>query len=275
MTEFLVAVGAAVTAVLSYLYFARRRGMDALGPRPAGSFPDTFPAFAAAFLLWVIGGTFAATAVEGLVSRLLVITSVHVGIAVVLWPIVAGGGLVSRIRVPRRVLTGLLGGVVIFGFTLALTALIAWTYARLGHPIPQQPVVEILSQVEGLEWCIIAVCATAGAPLAEEIVYRGALLSALANRSPGPPPIGSPPRRPASGFPPLFRMSFTRANTIQAIVFGLMHVSSADTLVLAIPLALVGAALGWLYHRTGSLVTAIVAHAVFNALQFGFFAVNV
>jgi len=252
VTEFIVAVSAAVAAVLSYVYFARRRGNDALGPRPGGSFPDTFPAFALAFLVWVVGGTLAASRVEGPMPRLLVIVAAHVAIAAVLWPVVARNGLISRIGVPRRVVTGIAGGLVVFAFTLALMALMTLVYESLGHAPPKQGMIELLETVDGLEWCVFAASATAAAPFAEEIIYRGALLPALGHR-----------------------MSFTTANTIQALVFGLMHVTVLETLVLAIPLALVGAAFGWLYRRTGSLVTTIVAHSVFNALNFGFFAVKI
>jgi membrane protease YdiL (CAAX protease family) len=81
------------------------------------------------------------------------------------------------------------------------------------------------------------------APLVEELVFRGLLFPALRSR------VGLWP-----------------AALISGLVFTVIHVE----IVTSQPLALVGLFtlgvwLAWAYHRSGSLVVPIVAHAVFNA----------
>ena len=87
-------------------------------------------------------------------------------------------------------------------------------------------------------WWVVAAAPVLGAPLAEEIVFRGYLQQAL---------LGV--MRPAW------------AIAIAAAGFGMVH-----TLPYALPVGALGAFFGWLVHRTGSLWPAVIAHAVHNGL---------
>jgi membrane protease YdiL (CAAX protease family) len=76
------------------------------------------------------------------------------------------------------------------------------------------------------------------APVAEEVVFRGFLQGALANVL--PPRLGL---------------------VVTAVVFGLLH-----QLPYALPVAGLGLLFGWLVWRHGSLLPAILAHALHNGL---------
>lgn len=76
-----------------------------------------------------------------------------------------------------------------------------------------------------------------GAPLVEELFYRGIVQSSLV-RSLGP----------------------VLGIGLASVIFGAVHLS----LIEFAPLAAVGAGLGYLYWRTGRLLPAIIAHATFN-----------
>lgn len=78
-----------------------------------------------------------------------------------------------------------------------------------------------------------------GAPVVEEILFRGVLQTALAAAS-----------------------SASKAVPIQAALFALFH----DPVVF-VPVFAMALGLGWLYARTGSLWPGIVAHALFNGTQ--------
>lgn len=82
-------------------------------------------------------------------------------------------------------------------------------------------------------------------PLAEEIVFRGAILRTLLNHQ----------------APTMGRWT---AISISALIFGLAHINPVQ-----IPHAfLLGLFLGWLYERTGSIVPGVVAHVVNNTVCF-------
>lgn len=89
------------------------------------------------------------------------------------------------------------------------------------------------------------------APLAEEIFFRGFIFAGLIR------PFGVYGAMAASG-----------------VLFGMFHITSADTVGLILPFAIVGALFAWLYHRTGSLWASIAAHLVFNLVSFVFLAAS-
>lgn len=87
---------------------------------------------------------------------------------------------------------------------------------------------------------LIALCVVIviGAPLVEELFYRGIIQPSLVNR-----------------FGPWIGIAIT------SLIFGAVHFSLTELL----PLSVVGAGFGILAHRAGRLLPAIIAHAVFNA----------
>lgn len=92
---------------------------------------------------------------------------------------------------------------------------------------------------------VVCVLVTVVAPIAEEVLFRGFMLGALANW-----------RGPAV------------AAVITGVLFGLIHAGSADAAFL-VPLGLLGILLALLRWATGSLVPCIVLHAVNNCVAFG------
>lgn len=110
----------------------------------------------------------------------------------------------------------------------------------LGEPVEAQAQLRLLASGEAGGWAFWTVVAGSvlGAPLAEELVFRGYLQGALQQLLP----------------PPL-------AIAVTAVVFGLCH-----TMPYAVPTALLGALFGWLYWRRGCLWPAVLAHAVHNGL---------
>jgi uncharacterized protein len=82
------------------------------------------------------------------------------------------------------------------------------------------------------------------APVAEELLFRGLLFNAL-----------------------LRRRSVHVAALVSSVVFAVVHVDVAVSQPLAlVGLTLVGLALAYAYHRTGSLLVPIAGHAAFNGV---------
>jgi uncharacterized protein len=98
-------------------------------------------------------------------------------------------------------------------------------------------------------WVIVIVLAVVGAPLVEELFFRGLLQGAFTRR------VGA--------LPALF---------ITALIFSFAHVTNEG---LAAPLVLFPSAvmLGYLRHRSGRLAPGMVAHATFNASLFLLFLI--
>ena len=88
-----------------------------------------------------------------------------------------------------------------------------------------------------------AVCI--GAPIFEELFFRGFLFRAIASR------FGSPVGMAMSG-----------------LLFGLAHVGAVP-LKMTVPLGVMGVALAWLFHQTASLLPGMAVHAFVNALSAG------
>ena len=87
-----------------------------------------------------------------------------------------------------------------------------------------------------------------GAPVGEELFFRGFLFGSLRGR-----------------------LGFPRAAVISAAVFGLFHLQpplGAADVVLILVMFFVGLGLATLYHRRGSLVAPMAAHAMFNIIGY-------
>ncbi len=141
------------------------------------------------------------------------------------------------------------------GFGLqVLAALVIGPLVQLLAPedAPQQSIVEIGEDISGgFESLVFLFLVVILAPLVEEVIFRGMLLSRL-RRSIGPWP----------------------AILVSAALFSLIHLTDPDA-ILAVPsLFVVGVALGWVALRRGDLSLAIYVHAGVNltgaiALLFG------
>ena len=102
----------------------------------------------------------------------------------------------------------------------------------------EKPAQDLTNNAHGPGFLLLAVLLIVGAPLVEELFYRGMLLNALKRNLPAWPSI-----------------------VICGVVFGIVHFD-----FVTLPgLALFGILLAWLAHRSGRLGPNIVAHAAFNA----------
>lgn len=125
---------------------------------------------------------------------------------------------------------------------IGLVILFKHVFEAVGLPIKIHPALEYL-RLFSPPWKLLAVFqAVILAPLAEEIFFRGLLQSFLRQQ------LGSP----------------RIAILIASVVFAAMHLNQPQAIPALLALSL---ALGYNYERTGRLTSAILIHAIFNAVN--------
>ncbi len=141
-------------------------------------------------------------------------------------------------RLGRDVLWAVLVYLAVWPVCMGIAHLIVWL---MGEP-PTHGAISVLRAKDIPAWGagLIWVSAILISPVAEEVVFRGLLQTVMRG----------------------YFDSAWLAIGVAAVLFGLMHLSQPQYVL---PLALLGAAMGLLYERTGSLVGPIVLHVVFNA----------
>lgn len=113
---------------------------------------------------------------------------------------------------------------------------------QVGIPANPQSSVELLLRTgSGWQRACLALFAVGVAPAVEEMLFRGIFYTCLRD-------LGRP------------RMALV----VSAVFFGLVHTN----LPALLPLTAFGAALAWLYGRTGNLLACVAAHATFNLVPF-------
>jgi membrane protease YdiL (CAAX protease family) len=138
------------------------------------------------------------------------------------------------------VVIGILGQAVVYGIIGAV-----WIFHRKIDLGEQSA--DLAKNSHGWQFALLAVFVVVGAPVVEELFFRGLLLRALMRWM------------PAWG-----------AVAISGACFGLLHAGTGDaagTLALILALAAFGAMLAVAAVRTRRLGPAIVAHMVFNAVS--------
>jgi len=128
---------------------------------------------------------------------------------------------------------------------LGLVNLIALLLAPfVGHPDVSQEATDLVRKAHGAGLVGLTVFVVIGAPVVEELFFRGLLLRGLRRRLPDAVAI-----------------------TLSSVLFGLAHFQgvSAGGLVLVVSLFAFGVVLAVLAVRTGRLGPGIWAHAAFNA----------
>lgn len=162
-----------------------------------------------------------------------------------LLPLLAAGRPFSRLwgptkGTPAMVAIGLAVGVV--------TVLIAYTINALvivvlgdGEPVEQELMDSVLSG--GTAAVLGVLIAVVVAPFTEEVIFRGVLFRALADR-----------------------IGMFGGAILSALVFAVIHIEVVFSQPLALTgLFVIGVLLAIAYHLTGSIVVPIIGHAVFNA----------
>jgi len=251
----LAVVAVLVGAVVLVRYSgSRRRGDDALGPRPDGDLPDTRTPLVIGVIAWFCAIGIAVDVASGWrlrrdggpVADVVVSSGVNLLVALALLRAATRGTRRPTLPASRLAAIGVFSGFAMFTAQYVIGRAITTACALLEHAVPEQAIVEEARRASGGDVLVFALGAVVVAPFAEEVFFRGILLPAAA------------------------RMVGVRAGlALQAIVFGLIHVQGApETWPLAIPLALVGWCAGFVYLRTGSLAVPVLLHATFNALNF-------
>jgi len=124
----------------------------------------------------------------------------------------------------------------------------------LGQPEVSGPVRDLMDKAQGPAFIGLVATVGIGAPIVEELFFRGLLLRSLRRRMPN-----------------------VAAIALSAMAFGLAHASTlpADAVVLVmVSLTVFGAVLSTLAVRTGRLGPGIVAHATFNLFTVVYLAVT-
>lgn len=114
----------------------------------------------------------------------------------------------------------------------------------LGEPEVSGPVQDLLDRSQGLAFAGLILSVAVGAPIVEELFFRGLLLRSLQRRVPD-----------------------WAAVVVSAVAFGIAHGSAlpVDAVILVMAsLTVFGAILAVMAIRTGRLGPSIVTHAVFN-----------
>lgn len=235
-------------------YVARcRRDRDPLGEWPTGALPDTTVPFVAGMAAWFLGqgflpGFLAGTELGregGTTLSTFTVAVVNALIAAALIPFASKGTRKPHLGPGAILAAGALAAVVVVAAQFALGLAIQGVSSLLDFDVQLQPVVDEARKAGGAEVVTLAVSAVVLAPFAEEVFFRGMMLPAFARVMDG-----------------------QAALVLQAVFFGAIHVGSWSTWPLAIPLAFVGWAAGWIYLRTGSIAAPIALHAAFNAVNF-------
>lgn len=131
------------------------------------------------------------------------------------------------------------------GLALVLAPLLA-AAAVLNQLVPySHPIVDYLTaRHDALAVGLVTLSAVVAAPVAEEVLFRRVLQGWLQNKE--------PPLEPGS------------AVAISALLFAVAHYGQG---LAWLPLFALGLVLGWIVRQTGSIVSAVLLHALFNAVS--------
>jgi membrane protease YdiL (CAAX protease family) len=149
---------------------------------------------------------------------------------------------VGRLEVKSGVRLAIVSGLAITGVALFLGWISSSLMTWLGFEPEAQAAVQILHSTRSIpKQFLYGAVAIVVAPVAEEVLFRGIL------------------------YPTLKQLGWPRAALWgTALMFGAIHLNWMAML----PLTVVALALTWLYEETGDLLAPILAHSVFNIINF-------
>jgi membrane protease YdiL (CAAX protease family) len=179
-------------------------------------------------------------------STFAALSSAVTALLTLLWVRASYPGQTRRLLGPVRVsagdlLPGVGAGIVAFLVAnVGLTLLVQLVVELVGGEVPE--VQETLQEalVDPAQSVVVTVAVVVFAPLGEELLFRGLLFQALRNR-----------------------VRLWPAMLLSGLLFAASHVEPLAILVLS-P---VGVFFAWVFHRRGSLLVPIVAHATFNLVN--------
>jgi uncharacterized protein len=167
--------------------------------------------------------------------------------AVALLPLLGAGRPYVRLLGPTRWTPAMWGLGLVIGFGTTIVTYLVNAIVALGIGIDEPVEQELLDIVlaGGTVTALAVLLAVVIAPIGEEIIFRGVIHRALADKA-----------------------GFWVGAIVSSAIFAVIHVE----VVLSQPfglvgLFLVGFFLALAYHRTGSLIVPIIGHAVFNAVS--------
>lgn len=214
------------------------------------------PASVRAALWVVLGGYVVAWFAAGLLfqalepsyaGRVALVAGLNLVVGAVAWRVASRSGGAAQERAadapssPSGAWVGLLCGIGAIGFAGWAGAVLVWIYELIGVDVPGQRVAQSVAEADGMGLYLSTLAAVVLAPVAEELIFRGVVLSRLR-----------------------LVLRTHLALVAQAVVFGWWHfIGQVDLWPLAIPLAFVGWWCGVARVR-GGLPAAMLAHAVFN-----------
>jgi membrane protease YdiL (CAAX protease family) len=150
----------------------------------------------------------------------------------------------------RDAMLGVVSGALsrLWPLAVALLVIIA-AHQSLSSPSSSSVKIVGVTPVSVSGWIVVAFVTVVGAPIIEELFFRGLIQGAFTRRT-GPVP----------------------AIFITALIFAVIHVTDEGVFapIILFPLAVM---LGYLKHRTGRLAAGMVAHATFNATLFAVFLI--
>jgi hypothetical protein len=148
-------------------------------------------------------------------------------------------------RLKRAVGLAVLAGLLVVPLTLCLSKVAAWVMTLFHQTPKEQPTILVLHETAGVGQRIcFGVAAILVAPVVEEIVFRGILYPLVKQRG-----------------HPMLALAGT------SLLFAAIHYN----LMTFVPLTFLAMALVWLYEETDTLVAPILAHSLFNAVNFFMF----
>jgi membrane protease YdiL (CAAX protease family) len=190
-------------------------------------------------------------------------------------------GLTLRL-LPRGLWQGALALFALLPVVYVVSAVVDWSARALEMPIPQHEL--LIKLTEGLtvtKAVLLIVVAVVGAPLFEELLFRGVmqtfLVRVLGGRQAEVGEAGVPMTAPVDDSPMsrIERAEATPQRASQRILARWMSIVITALIFAAVhgqplwipPLMALAIGMGYMYERTGNLWIPVVMHALFNGLQ--------
>tara|TARA_B110000037_G_scaffold214519_1_gene270540 strand:- start:383 stop:1153 length:771 start_codon:yes stop_codon:yes gene_type:complete len=154
----------------------------------------------------------------------------------------------NPVPIKKAISVGLASLVVCYCVLIAFVPL--WKLLLQGLNIPfeiQEPVQMLLDGGSPLEMALMYILIVVGAPLGEELLFRGGIFRFLNSR-----------------------ISMPYAAIASSILFGLVHFNVYSFG----PLVILGLAMCFVYYKTGSLFANITLHAAFNLMNLIFISIT-